>query len=431
MGERSHQLYEKAVALMPGGVNSPVRAFGAVGGEPFFTARSAGPYLYTEDGERLVDYVSSWGPLILGHAHPAVVAAIAQAAADGTSFGTPSRLEVELAARIHAAMPAVERIRMVSSGTEATMSAIRLARAATGRSLIVKFIGCYHGHVDALMVSAGSGMATLGIPSSPGVTAAAVSDTVAVPYNDLAAVAELFDQRGAEVAAVIVEPVAGNMGVVPPVDGFLNGLRQITAAHGALLIFDEVITGFRVAYGGAQSLCGVRPDLTCLGKVIGGGLPVGAYGGRRDLMAMVAPEGKVYQAGTLSGNPLAMAAGAATLDQLALPDAYQRLEEMAIMLADGLAEAAKASGVPLTVNRAWTIFTTFFSRTPVRDFSQARACSLETYARYFHGMLDQGVFVAPSQFEAMFVSLAHDPALISRTVAASRQVFARLAETQS
>ncbi|MHB1505103.1 MAG: glutamate-1-semialdehyde 2,1-aminomutase [Sulfobacillus sp.] len=431
MGERSHQLYTRAIKLMPGGVNSPVRAFGAVGGEPFFTARAAGPYLYTEDGERLVDYVSSWGPLILGHAHPAVVAAITEAAANGTSFGTPSRLEVELAARIQAAMPSVERIRMVNSGTEATMSAIRLARAATGRSLIVKFVGCYHGHVDALMVSAGSGMATLGIPSSPGVTEAAVADTVAVAYNDLAAVQALFAQRGPQVAAVIVEPVAGNMGVVPAADGFLAALRQLTTQHGALLIFDEVITGFRVAYGGAQSRCDVPPDLTCLGKVIGGGLPVGAYGGRRDLMEMVAPAGKVYQAGTLSGNPLAMAAGIAALDQLVQPGTYARLEEMASMLADGLAEAARVNGVPLTVNRAWTIFTPFFSTGPVRDFSQAQACSRPSYARYFHGMLDQGVFVAPSQFEAVFVSLAHDPALIERTVAASRQVFAQVAESQT
>ncbi len=428
MENRSHDLFQQALKLMPGGVNSPVRAFGAVGGEPFFTARAEGPYLYTEDGQRLVDYVSSWGPLILGHAHPAVVKAVAEAAAHGTSFGTPSRLEVELAARIKAAMPAVERMRMVNSGTEATMSAIRLARAATGRRLVVKFIGSYHGHVDALMVSAGSGMATLGIPSSPGVTAGAVADTVAVPFNDLGAVEALFERRGAEVAAVIVEPVAGNMGVVPGRDGFLSGLRRITEQHSALLIFDEVITGFRLAYGGAQSLVGVRPDLTCLGKVIGGGLPVGAYGGRSELMALVAPEGAVYQAGTLSGNPLAMAAGIAALDQLAVAGTYQRLEEMAAMLADGLAAAAAAAGVALTVNRAWTIFTPFFSAGPVEDFAAAQAASREHYARYFHGMLKGGVFVAPSQFEAVFVSLAHSPELIGETVALSRRVMAELAE---
>lgn len=416
MSLESEGLFEQAKALMPGGVNSPVRAFRAVGGSPFFVKRGEGPYLVTEDGRRLIDYVMSWGPLILGHAHPRVVEAVARRAAEGTSFGMPSRLEVELARRVVEAFPSVERVRMVNSGTEATMSALRLARAATGRRMVLKFEGSYHGHVDALLVKAGSGMATLGLPSSPGVPETVTRDTAVLPYNDMPAVEAFFRRQGREIAAVIVEPVAGNMGVVPPAEGFLPLLRRVTEEAGALLIFDEVITGFRLGYGGAQARFGVFPDLTCFGKVIGGGLPVGAYGGRRELMALVAPEGDVYQAGTLSGNPLAMAAGVATLDVLKEPGFYEDLEARVETLADGIAQAAGRASVPVTVNRAGTIFTVFMTQGPVRNFKDAQGADPALYRALFQGLLDRGVFVAPAQFEAVFTSAAHGRPVLEETL---------------
>ncbi len=408
--DESARLFRAAERLMPGGVNSPVRAFRGVGGRPFFVARAAGARLWDVDGRSYIDFVGSWGPLILGHAPPAVVEAIAAAAAGGTSYGAPTPGEVELARLLTAAYPSMEMVRLVSSGTEAAMSAVRLARGATGRDLIVKFEGCYHGHADSLLVKAGSGGATFGVPDSRGVPAALARLTLTLPYNDLAAVRRLFRERGDQVAAVIVEPVAGNMGVVPPAPGFLEGLREVTAAHGAVLIFDEVITGFRVAYGGAQARYGVRPDLTCLGKIIGGGLPVGAYGGRRDLMAQVAPLGGVYQAGTLAGNPLAVAAGLATVRALAAGDPYARLEALGARLEHGLRTAAEKAGLPLTVNRVGSMLTAFFSEAPVTDYASARRADTARYARWFHAMRERGVYVAPSQFEAAFVSLAHSEA---------------------
>jgi glutamate-1-semialdehyde 2,1-aminomutase len=404
---RSRRLLADAERLIPGGVNSPVRAFRSVGGEPRFIARGEGPRIWDVDGRAYLDFVASWGPLILGHAPPAVVEAVAVAAGRGTSYGAPTPQEVELAAIVTAAYPSMEMMRLVSSGTEATMSAIRVARGATGRDLLVKFDGCYHGHADSLLVKAGSGGATFGIPDSRGVPAALASLTLTLPFNDLAAVRELFRARGGEIAALIVEPVAGNMGVVPPAPGFLAGLREVTAAHGALLIFDEVITGFRVAHGGAQELYGVRPDLTCLGKIIGGGLPVGAYGGSRAIMEHVAPLGGVYQAGTLSGNPLAVAAGLTTLRALEDRKVYGRLDALGARLERGLAEAAEKAGVPLAVNRVGSMLTAFFCAGPVRDYAGARAADTARYARFFHAMLERGVALAPSQFEAAFVSLAH------------------------
>jgi glutamate-1-semialdehyde 2,1-aminomutase len=403
----SRRLLAAAEQRMPGGVNSPVRAFRSVGGEPRFIARAEGARLWDVDGRAYLDFVASWGPLILGHAPPAVVEAVAAAAARGTSYGAPTPQEVELAATITAAYPTMEMVRLVSSGTEAAMSAIRLARGATGRDVLVKFDGCYHGHADSLLVKAGSGGATFGVPDSRGVPAALAGLTLTLPFNDLAAVRELFRVRGSDIAALIVEPVAGNMGVVPPAPGFLEGLRQITAAHGSLLIFDEVITGFRIAYGGAQELYGVRPDLTCLGKIIGGGLPVGAYGGSRALMEHVSPLGGVYQAGTLSGNPLATAAGITTLRALEDRKAYGRLEMLGARLERGLREAAEKAGRPLTVNRVGSMLTAFFCPGPVRDYAGARAADTARYARFFHAMLDRGIALAPSQFEAAFVSLAH------------------------
>jgi glutamate-1-semialdehyde 2,1-aminomutase len=403
----SRRLLAAAEQRIPGGVNSPVRAFRSVGGEPRFIARAEGARVWDVDGRGYVDFVASWGPLILGHAPPAVVEAVAAAAARGTSYGAPTPQEVELAAMITAAYPSMEMVRLVSSGTEAAMSAIRLARGATGRDLLVKFDGCYHGHADSLLVKAGSGGATFGIPDSRGVPAALASLTLTLPFNDLDAVRDLFRARGEQIAALIVEPVAGNMGVVAPAPGFLEGLREVTAAHGALLVFDEVITGFRVAYGGAQARYGVRPDLTCLGKIIGGGLPVGAYGGRRAVMEHVAPLGAVYQAGTLSGNPLAVAAGLATLRALEDRKAYARLEALGARLEGGLREAAGKAGLPLVVNRVGSMLTPFFCAGPVRDYAGARAADSARYARFFHGMLERGVALAPSQFEAAFVSLAH------------------------
>jgi glutamate-1-semialdehyde 2,1-aminomutase len=403
----SESLFQSAQRLIPGGVNSPVRAFRGVGGTPFFVARAAGARIEDVDGRSYLDFLGSWGPLILGHAMPAVVEALAEAAQRGTSYGAPTAAEVEMAELIARAVPSMEMVRLVSSGTEAAMSAIRLARGATGRDLVVKFDGCYHGHADSLLVRAGSGGVTFGVPDSRGVPAPLAALTVALPFNDLPAVSQLMAERGREVAVVVVEPVAGNMGVVPPARGYLEGLRELCTRHGALLLFDEVITGFRVAYGGAQSLYGVRPDLTCLGKIIGGGLPVGAYGGRRDLMEQVAPLGGVYQAGTLSGNPLAVAAGLATLRALEDPAAYRRLEALGARLEAGLVEAAKRAGVPLTVNRVGSMLTGFFADGPVVDLDSAKRSDTARYGRFFHGMLGRGVFLAPSQFEAAFVSLAH------------------------
>jgi glutamate-1-semialdehyde 2,1-aminomutase len=406
----STELLGAASRVIPGGVNSPVRAFRGVGGEPFFVARGEGARLWDVDGRSYVDFVGSWGPLILGHAAPAVVDALAEVARRGTSYGAPTAAEVDLAEAITAAYPSMEMVRLVSSGTEAAMSAIRLARGATGRDVIVKFDGGYHGHADSLLVRAGSGGATFGVPDSAGVPAALAALTLTVPYNDLDAVRDLFRARGKDIAAIIIEPVAGNMGVVPPAPGFLGGLRELTAAHDALLIFDEVITGFRVAYGGAQELYGVRADLTCLGKIIGGGLPVGAYGGRRDLMEKIAPLGPVYQAGTLSGNPLAVAAGLTTLKALRDRDVYARLDALGARLERGLRTAAEKAGVPATVNRVGSMLTAFFCAGPVTDYTTARHADRERYARYFHAMLERGMYFAPSQFEAAFVSLAHGEA---------------------
>jgi glutamate-1-semialdehyde 2,1-aminomutase len=421
---RSSELFAEAQRLIPGGVNSPVRAFRGVGGTPRFVDRGAGAWLYDVDGNRYVDYVLSWGPLILGHAHPDVVAAVAEQAARGTSYGAPTELETELARLVNAAMPAVEVVRFVSSGTEATMSAVRLARAYTKRAKVIKFAGCYHGHADEFLVQAGSGVATLGLPDSPGVPAAATADTLSAPFNDLDAVAALLEQHAEQVAAIIVEPVAGNMGLVPPRDGFLAGLRGLADRHGALLVFDEVMTGFRVAYGGAQARYGVTPDLTCLGKVIGGGLPAAAYGGRRAIMELIAPAGPVYQAGTLSGNPLAMAAGVVTLREIAKPGAFERLEGIATRLRDGFAQAAQAADVPLQAAAVGSMWGFFFAAKPVTDYASAKQhADIARYARFFHAMLDRGVYLAPSQFEAAFVSLAHGDDVVEHTIAAAREAF--------
>ena len=423
---RSHSLYTEAQRYMPGGVNSPVRAFSAVGGEPLFIARGEGPYIYDVDGRRYIDYVLSWGPLILGHAHPQVVSALKDAAERGISYGAPTALETELAKRVVEAVPSIEMVRFVNSGTEATMSALRLARAYTGRSKIIKFEGCYHGHADFLLVRAGSGVTTLGLPDSAGVPEGIAQDTLIAPYNDLQPVDRLFSANRGQIAAVVVEPVAGNMGVIPPEPGFLEGLRGVTKAEGALLIFDEVITGFRVAYGGAQALYGVTPDLTCLGKVIGGGLPVGAYGGRREIMAMVAPLGPVYQAGTLSGNPLCMTAGIETLKVLAQPGAYERLEERSARLADGIRAAAEAARVPVFQTRVGSLFCTFFNGERVVDYASAKRSDTGRYALFFRAMLENGVYLAPSQFEAGFLSLAHSDEDIERTIEAAEAAFAGL-----
>jgi glutamate-1-semialdehyde 2,1-aminomutase len=424
---RSREAFERAARLIPGGVNSPARAFGAVGGQPIFIARGEGARLYDLDGNDYLDYVGSWGPLILGHCHPRVVRAVEEALRKGASFGAPTELETQLAELIIDAMPSVEMVRMVSSGTEASMSAIRLARGFTGRDVIVKFAGCYHGHVDALLVAAGSSATTLGVPNSPGVPRGCTQDTLILRYNDVQALADAFAAHGPRVAGVILEPVVGNMGLVPASPEFLAELRRLTEQHGALLIYDEVMTGFRLAYGGAQALFQQTPDLTVLAKIVGGGLPVGAYGGRADVMSQVLPAGPVFQAGTLSGNPLAMAAGVATLLELRERPPYARLEALSARLADGLHQAATAAGVPHQVQRVGSMLTLFFTDRPVTDYDTAKTSDTAKFARFFWGMMDRGVYLPCSQFEAAFVSAAHTEADIDRTIAAAREALAELA----
>ena len=424
--QRSRHLFKEAQLLLPGGVDSPVRAFKAVGGTPPFITRGRGSRIFDADGNCYIDYVGSWGPLILGHADRRVTTALKHVINDGTSFGAATEAEVRLADMIRGAMPSMEMLRFVNSGTEATMSAIRLARAFTGRERIIKFEGCYHGHSDSLLVSGGSGMATLGIPDSPGVLRQTARCTMVAAYNNLESVKKTFARYPGEIAAVIVEPVAANMGLVHPARGFLSGLRQLTRKHGALLIFDEVITGFRLNYGGAQGLYGIKPDLTCLGKIIGGGLPVGAYGGRKDIMRMMAPEGKVYQAGTLSGNPLAMTAGIETLRILKDPDVYHRLEERAAALQEGIATAACKACLPLTIPRAGSLLTVFFTGAEVSDYASARRCDTTLFARFFRALLASGIYWPPSQFETAFVSLAHSQRDIETTIRIMGKAFKAL-----
>ncbi|BBO80761.1 glutamate-1-semialdehyde 2,1-aminomutase [Desulfosarcina ovata subsp. sediminis] len=422
----SSQLFQRAQKLIPGGVNSPVRACRSVGIDPLFIQRADGCRLVDADGNEYIDYIGSWGPMILGHRHPAVVTAISAALEQGTSYGAPTELEIELAELIVDAVPSVDMVRMVNSGTEATMSAIRLARGYTGRDKIIKFDGCYHGHADALLVEAGSGVATLQIPGSPGVPAEFVGHTLSLPYNDVEAIRTVMEQQGDQIACVIVEPVAGNMGLVPPVAPFLDTLRQTTQKYGALLIFDEVMTGFRVALGGAQERYGITPDLSCFGKIIGGGLPVGAYGGRREIMEHVAPMGPVYQAGTLSGNPLAMAAGIATLKVLSASGFYAKLEDRAKQLMDGLTAAANKAGIPISCARVGSMLGLFFTEQPVNNYADAKRSNLERFSVYYKGMLDNGIYLAPSQFEALFLSAAHDDQAIAKTLSAAEKVFSRL-----
>ena len=419
---RSKQLFLRASQVLPGGVNSPVRAFQAVGGAPLFIRRASGAVMEDVDGNRFIDYVMSWGPLIHGHAPRGLVRAVASAARHGTSFGAPTALEHELGERVRTLVPSMERVRFVSSGTEATMSAVRLARAFTGRDKIVKFAGCYHGHGDAFLVKAGSGATTLGVPTSPGVTRSSASDTLLGRYNDLSSVEALCDAHGPYIAAIVVEPIAGNMGVVPPSDRFLPGLRELSTRHGAVLIFDEVISGFRASAGGAQAIFGVTPDLTCLGKIIGGGFPVGAYGGRTDIMNMVSPAGPVYQAGTLSGNPVAMTAGLWALKRLP-PGLYRDLARRTSALAAGLADAARAARVSLQINAFGSVLTPFFTASPVRDYDSALAANTMAYAAFFRGMLERGVYPPPSQFEAWFLSAAHTDAHVRRTIDAARRAM--------
>ena len=421
------ELLERARAHIPGGVNSPVRAFNGVGGDPLFFERAEGARLYGVDGRAYIDYIGSWGPMIAGHAHPDVINAVQQAAARGLSYGAPTPGEVTMAERLCELVPSLDLVRMVNSGTEATMSAIRLARAATGRDRIIKFEGCYHGHADSFLVKAGSGALTLGVPTSPGVPAALADLTMTLPYNDLDAVAEALSQAGDEVAAIIVEPVTGNMNCILPAEGYLEGLRRLCDEHGVVLIFDEVMTGFRVALGGAQGLYGVTPDLSCFGKVIGAGMPVGAFGGKREIMELVAPLGPVYQAGTLSGNPVAMAAGLANLDLITAPGFYETLTEKTAFLVAGMREAAEATGVPMAFSQAGGMFGFFFTDAPVvTSFEEVMACDQDAFKRFFHGMLDAGIYLAPSAFEAGFVSQAHTEEDLRETAAAARDVLGRL-----
>ena len=419
----SKKLFAAAQRVIPGGVNSPVRAFRSVGGHPVFIKRAKGARLYDVDGNSFIDYVLSWGPMILGHAPAAIIKAITRATANGTSYGAPTELEVRLAQMIAEAVPSMQQVRLVNSGTEAIMSAIRVARAHTKRDGVLKFEGCYHGHADYLLAKAGSGVATLGLPDSPGVPADFTRHTLTAPYNDITAVRKSIEAHADELACVIVEPVAGNMGVVPPHDEFLPMLRALTRTHGIVLIFDEVITGFRVHYGGAQTLYGITPDLTCLGKIIGGGLPVGAYGGARELMQQVAPAGAVYQAGTLSGNPLAVTAGIETLKQLQAPGVYRKLDERAGAFADGLGAAAKKAGVPLMQTRVGSMMGAFFTKEPVVDYATAKQSDVQRYAKFFHRMLGKGVYFAPSQFEAAFLSTAHTSRDLAQTLASASTVF--------
>lgn len=421
--QKSKEMFEEAQIYIPGGVNSPVRAFKSVGAIPPFIAKANGARMWDVDGNEYIDYVCSWGPLILGHRHPAVIEAIQGCLERGTTYGAPTDLELTLARMVTEALPSVEMVRMVNSGTEATMSALRLARAYTGRNKIVKFEGCYHGHHDSLLIKAGSGCLTHGVPTSPGVPDNIAVNTINARYNDLKLLEKIFSEVGSDIAGIIVEPLAGNMGVVPPAEGFLKGLRELCTKHGALLIFDEVITGFRLSYGGAQSYYNVMPDLTCLGKIIGGGLPVGAYGGSREIMQMVSPAGPVYQAGTLSGNPLAMSAGIATLEQLQRRGVYQELDRKAALLAQGLSQAAKAAGVSVSFNRVESLQCGFFTTHSVTDFASASTSNTEQYSIFFRSMLDQGIYLAPAQFEAAFVSTAHTDKDIERTVEAAFNAY--------
>ncbi len=425
--EKSKQAFAEAVNLMPGGVNSPVRAFKSVDMDPIFMERGKGSKMYDIDGNEYIDYVLSWGPLILGHANDQVVEALKKVAESGTSFGTATLMENELAKLVIERVPSIEMIRMVSSGTEATMSALRVARGYTGRNKILKFEGCYHGHGDSLLIKAGSGVATLGLPDSPGVPAGTAVNTITVPYNDLAAVKLAFEQYGEDIACIIVEPVAGNMGVVPPIPGFLAGLRALTTQYGALLIFDEVMTGFRVGYNCAQGYFGITPDLTCLGKVIGGGLPVGAFGGKREIMEQVAPSGTIYQAGTLSGNPLAMTAGFETLSQLT-PEVYEEFIRKGDILEKGIGEAAKKYGIPHTFNRAGSMIGVFFTNEDVINYESAKTSDLTFFASYYREMAEQGIYLPPSQFEGLFLSTVHSDEDLEKTIAAAEQAFAKLAK---
>ena len=424
---RSHDLFAAAQRHIPGGVNSPVRAFRSVGGDPVFFESAAGAHVTDADGKRYIDYVGSWGPMILGHAHPEVIAAVTDRVAKGLSFGAPTELETLMADKVCELVPSMDLVRMTSSGTEATMSALRLARGYTGRDKIIKFEGNYHGHVDSLLVKAGSGMLTLGEPSSPGVPSALAELTITLTYNDIEQVRETFAAIGDEIACVIVEPVAGNMNCIPPLPGFLEGLREVCDEHGAVLIFDEVMTGFRVARGGAQEHFGVTPDLTALGKVIGGGMPVGAFGGRREIMEHISPLGPVYQAGTLSGNPIAMTAGLKTLELISAPGFYEQLEQRTAQLCDGMAERARAAGVPLSTNRAGAMFGLFFTEGQVTNYAEATACNQAQFNAFFHGMLARGVYLAPSAFEAGFVSAAHGDTEIEATLAAAAETFQQIA----
>ncbi len=421
--ENSNKLFEQALEIIPGGVNSPVRACRSVGTEPIFIKRAEGCKVYDEDDNRFIDYIGSWGPMILGHSHPAVTEAISTVLKRGTSFGAPTDLEIKLAEMVIDAVPSIEMVRMVNSGTEATMSAIRLARGFTGRDTIIKFDGCYHGHADALLVAAGSGVATLSIPGSPGVPQSFVDNTLSLPYNDLECVREVMDKQGEKIACIIVEPVAGNMGLVAPAEGFLETLRELTDQYGSILIFDEVMTGFRLALGGAQSLYGIYPDVTCLGKIIGGGLPVGAYGGKREIMEHVAPQGPVYQAGTLSGNPLAMAAGIAVLGQLEDPGFYDTLDEKAGRLAAGLEKVIENADINAVVDRVGSMLGLFFTDIDVKNFEDAKTSDLEMFSAYYQGMLQEGVYLAPSQFEVFFVSAAHNMDHIDDTIRAAENVL--------